>query len=426
MRLRFVVLGSLLGALVVCAPAGMAEAAPRHNDGLTTNATPNPIMAGEGVLIYGQLTGSDIRGKTVRLYHRVNPSRHFVPVGRTRTNSFGFYEFTRAEGVVYSNRSWFVRGPGSSHSRTVYERVQALVSLQASQAVSDTRQPIVFSGHVTPSHAFERVFLQVQRGSGDDWRTVASTRLNAASNYSLSRRWRIPGQRTVRVLLPADARNIRSASDPVAIVIEQAQVPDFTISSSDPVITIGQSATISGTLHMPGSTKPQPKTPVTLCGRTANEPTFMCDTAGVTGSDGSYSFTVTPVHNEVYQVRTTLPPHRHSAPLFEGVRDAVTLTASTSSTVAGRPVAFSGTVTPNQAGDTVYLQRLGADGDWHTVAVHRVLANSTFQFVRVFGDVGTKTFRAWVLPDPANLGGASPPVAVNVSLPPVSSLPPAH
>jgi hypothetical protein len=426
MRLRLVVLGSLLTALAVCAPAGIAEAAPRHNDGLTINATPNPIMAGEGVLIYGQLTGSDTGGQTITLYHRVNPSPHFVPIGRAKTNSFGFYEFTRAEGIVYFNRSWFVRGPGSSHSRTIHERVGALVSMQANQAVTDTRQPIVFSGHVTPNHAFQRVFLQVQHGSGDRWRTVDSARLDAGSSYSVSRRWRIPGDRTVRVVLRGDARNIRSVSDPLAIVIEQAQVPDFTISSSDPVITIGESAMISGRLYMPGTKKPEPNAPVTLCGRTAAEPVFMCDTAGVTGSDGSYSFNVTPVHNEVYFVQTTLPPHRHSARLFQGVRDAVTLTASTSSTSAARPVTFSGTVTPNQAGDTVYLQRLGADGDWHTVAIDRVRADATFQFVRAFGYAGSKTFRAWVLPDPANLGGASPSVAVNVSLPPVSSLPQAH
>jgi hypothetical protein len=425
MRSRIVVLGSLLVAFAVCATAGVADAAPRHNDGLTINATPNPIQAGEGVLIYGQLTGSDIGNQTITLYHRVNPSHRFVPIGRTKTNSFGFYEFTRPEGLVYTNRSWFVRGPSPSHSRTIHEQVQALVSLQADRTITDTRTPIEFSGHVTPNHAFERVFLQVQRGNGDEWRTVASDRLNGGSNYTISRAWRIPGARAVRTLLRADGRNVRSPSDPIAIIVQQAQVPDFTISSSDPVISVGQSATISGTLYARGTKKPEPNTPVTLCGRTAGAP-FTCDTAGVTGSDGSYRFTVTPEHNEVYFVETTLPPRRHTAKLFEGVRDLVTLAASATSTPAGQAVTFSGTATPNQAGDTVYLQRLGADGDWHTVGVHTVTGNSTFQFVRTFGNAGTKTFRAWVLPDPANLGGASGSVAVDVTLPPVSTLPAAH
>lgn len=425
MRLRFALLGSLLLALGLFATAGIAEAAPRHNDGLTINATPNPIQAGEGVLIYGQLTGHDVANQTITLYHRVNPSDHFTVLGRTQTNSFGFYEFTREEGIVYSNRSWFVRGPTLSHSRTVHERVQALVSLQANQTEVDTRTPVVLSGHVTPSHAHQRVFLQVQRGTANQWHTIDDGRLDGNSDYSIPRRWRIPGERLVRVVLRADPRNIRSPSDPVAVVIQQAQVPDFTISSSDPVVNVGESATISGTLYMKGTTTPDPNIPVTLCGRTAGQ-SFMCDTAGITGSAGTYSFSVSPEHNEVYFVETTLPPHRHTARLFEGVHDVVTMTASSSPATAGQPVTFTGTATPNQAGDIVYLQRLGADGNWHTVAVHTVAANSTFEFQRVFGTAGTKTFRAWVLPDPANLGGLSPSVAVSVSLPPVSTLPEAH
>jgi hypothetical protein len=423
MRLRFALLGSLLTALVAVGVPAAASAAPIHNRGLTINATPNPILAGEGVLIYGQLKGGDISRQPIRLYHRINPSNRFTLVGKTITDSFGFYEFTRAEGVVYTNRSWFVRGPDSTHSRTIYERVAALVSLQASTTNADTSQPIIFSGHVTPNHAFERVFLQVERGATDGWDTLASTRLGPGSNYAIPYRWRIPGERVVRVLFRGDARNIKSPSDPVSITIQQHQVPDFTINSTDPLIQVGQSTTLFGKLYMNGSTTPEPDTPVTLCGRIAGEQQFTCDTAGVTAGDGSYSFTVSPEHSEVYVVQTTLPPHRHTARLLEGVRDAVTLTASSSSANAGQKVTFSGSVTPDKAGDTVYLQKLGVDGDWHTVAIGTVRPNSQFQFVRVFGTAGTKTFRAHVLEDPQNVGGVSPTVTVTVTLPPVASLP---
>ncbi len=426
MRLRLAMLGSLLAAFAVAASPGVVSAAPHHNRGLTINATPDPIIAGEGVLIYGQLQGGSVAGQTISLYHRVNPSRGFTLIGKTTTNAFGFYEFTREEGLVYTNRSWFVRGPGNTHSRTVHERVAALVSLHASRASADTRQPILFYGHVTPDHAFERVFLQVQRGSSDDWRTIDSGRLGPGSNYAIVHRFRIPGERTVRVLLRADSRNIRSASDPVNVTIEQAQVPDFTINSSDPVVQYGQSATISGTLYKAGTKDPEPNTAVTLCHRPAGQPQFTCDAAGMTGGDGGYSFTVSPVQNTVYVVTTTLAPHRHTAALFEGVQDVVTLTASSSTATASQQVTFTGTVTPNKAGDVVYLQRLGADGDYHTVGVGTVRPDSTFQFVRVFGNAGTKTFRARVPGDPENVGGASAPVTVTVTLPPVSSLPPAH
>ncbi len=423
MRIRFALLGSLLTALVAVAVPAVATAAPVHNRGLTVNATPNPILAGEGVLIYGQLRGGSPSGQPVRLYHRINPSDHFSLIGHTKTDSFGFYEFTRAEGIVYTNRSWFVRGPDGTHSRTVHERVAALVSLTASTATADTSQPIVFSGHVTPNHAFERVFLQVERGASDDWRTLASTRLGPGSNYSIAYRWRIPGERIVRVLFSGDPRNIVSASDPLSVTVQQHQVPDFTINSTDPVIQIGQSATIFGKLYMQGTTTPEPDTPVTLCGKIAGQQQFTCDTAGVTASDGSYSFPVSPLHDELYVVQTTLPPHRHTAGLLEGVHDAVALTASQSSAQAGQKVTFTGSVAPDKAGDTVYLEKLGTDGDWHTIAVSVVRFNSRFQFVRVFGTAGTKTLRAHVLEDPQNVGGVSPPVTVAVTLPPVTSLP---
>ncbi len=423
MRVRFALAGSLLTALVAVAVPGVASAAPVHNRGLTINATPNPIIAGEGVLIYGQLKGGTVKGQPIRLYHRVNPSAHFSLIGKTTTDSFGFYEFTRAEGVVYTNRSWFVRGPNSTHSRTVHERVAALVSLQANTTTADTSQPIVFSGHVTPNHAFERVYLQVQEGATDNWKTLARTRLGPGSNYVIAYRWRVPGEQVVRVLLRGDPRNIRSASDPLSVTIQQHQVPDFTINSTDPVIQVGQSATIFGKLYMKGTSTPEPNTPVTLCGRIAGELQFHCDTAGVTSGDGSYSFTVSPEHNEVYVVQTTLPPHRHSAHLFEGVHDLVTLAASTASATAGQRVTFTGTVTPDKAGDVVYLQRFGADRDWHTVAIRVVRFNSTFQFVRVFGTAGAKTFRAHVLEDQLNVGGVSPAVTVSVTVPPVTSLP---
>ena len=423
MRLRFALLGSLLAVLMAAVAPNIASAAPQRDRGLTIDATPNPIIAGEGVLIYGQLRGRDVAGQPVKLYHRINPSTQFTLIGKTTTDRFGFYDFTRAEGIVYTNRSWFVRSPDGAHSRTIHERVAAEVSLTANMTTADTGQAIVFSGHVTPNHAFERVFLQVQKGVTDNWLTVASTRLGPGSNYTIGHHWRMPGERLVRVLFPGDRRNIAGASDPLSITIQQRQVPDFTINSTDPVIQVGQSATIFGKLYMKGSTTPEPNTPVTLCGKVAGQQHFTCDTAGVTGSDGSYSFTVSPVNNEVYVVQTTLPPHRHTARLFEGVRDLVTMTASSSTANAGQRVTFTGTMTPDKAGDTVYLERFGADGNWHVVAISTVRPNSTFQFVKVLGNAGTKTFRAHVLADPLNVGGVSPPLTLTVTVPPVSSLP---
>jgi hypothetical protein len=424
MRPRLAVLASLLATLVVIAGPATATAAPRHNRGLTINATPNPIIAGEGVLIYGQLRGADVAGQPILLYHRLAGSPRFTFVGATRTESHGLYEFTRAEGVVLTRRSWFVRGPGRTHSRTVHERVAALVSASSNVTDTDTNHPIVFSGHVTPNHPFQHVLLQVQNGSGDRWHTVKTGRLDAASNYSISQRWRTPGLRVVRVVFPGDIRNNPGDSDPITVMIEQAQIADFTINTSDPIVSFGQSATISGTLDNPGTTTPEPNTAVNLCSRIAHQSIFTCNAATTTGADGGYSFSVSPTTNAIYVVKTTLPPNRHSARLFEGVRDLITFAPSSTTSAVGQVVTFTGTVTPNKAGDGVYLQRLGKDGNWHTVEVRTVRFNSTYQFGWRFGNSGTAVFRARILGDGANVGTASPAVTITVAPAPVSTLPP--
>ncbi len=429
MRLRLAVLASVLSALVAVAAPALVSAAPRHNRGLTINATPNPILAGGGVLIYGKLNVAPIGGQTIVLYHHLAGShRGFTRVAQTTTDAQGLYEFTRAEGVVLTNRSWLVREAGGQrvHSRAIHEQVAALVSMTPSAVTTDTDHQIVFTGHVTPSHAFERVLLQEQSGSSGDWRTIEVGELGPGSNYVIAYRWRVPGQHDVRAVFEGDDRNIRGESDPATVTIHQAQVPGFTVNSSTPILPEGSSVTISGVLDSQGTTVPEPATSVTLWARSVGQSQFHAVGSTVTHTDGSYSFTEIPAVNTVYVVRTTLAPHRHTALLFEGVRDLVTMTAGSTTSTIGGTVVFTGNVNPNKAGHWIHLQRRGADGDWHAVEAVRVRSDSTFKFAWTFGKAGSEQFRARIYSDPYNAGAASSPVAITVTgTAPVSTLPPA-
>ena len=60
------------------------------------------------------------------------------------------------------------------------------------------------------------------------------------------------------------------------MTVEQKQVPGFTIHSSDPIITDGQSVTLSGVLDQPGSATPEPSTSVTLYGRIGDLFPLLC------------------------------------------------------------------------------------------------------------------------------------------------------
>ncbi len=425
MRLRFTVLACALSALAPAALPSLASAAPQHNRGLSIRAVPHRIIAGESVLIYGRLHGPNHANQTIRLYHRINPRPGFSLISVTRTDSQGLYEFTRAEGIVQSNRSWYVRGPGFTHSRTVHEHVAALVSLAASATDGFTRHAITFSGTVTPNHSGASVALQAEMGSGDNWRTLKRGRIASNSTYQIAYAWRVPGARDVRVVFGGDARNTTGVSDPATVVIQQTQHSDFTINTSDPVVPNRLPYTISGTLYQPGTTTPEPATAVSLFAALPGSNSYHEVTTTITDTSGSYSFAgLTSSTNQRYQARKTFAPARDSsAILFEGVQDVVNMTASSQTSTAGGHITFSGSVSPDKAGHVIYLQKFGKDGNWHTVEVQTVAPGSTFSFAWTFGAPGTKQFRARITGGPDNVGAASPPVTVVVTQPPVTGLP---
>jgi hypothetical protein len=406
---------SLLAALSAIALPGAANAAPRQDDGLTINAVPQQIIAGEGVTLYGRLTGPDAGHRAVRLFHRVGSNRGFTLVGVTTTDANGYYEFTRAEGVVLTNRSWFVRGPAQAHSRTVNERVSALVSLAAPATQVQTSHWAVFTGNVAPGHAFERVVLEQRRAGTDQWQTLTTRFTGRGSHYRIAYRWRVPGVYELRVTFPGDRRNVRTSSDPITETVQQTQMPAFTINSSAPVINLGGATTISGVLITPGSTAVDGNVPITLLGRPTGQRSFTALAAATTGPDGSYRFTQAPTTNMTYLVEATQTPGRRSAALFEGVHSVISATTDSMSGATGSTLTFTGSVIPGSTGGIVYLQRLGDDGDWHNVAVTVTNPASGYSVATTLGDPGSETFRARVLGNGVNLGGASAPMTVTVS-----------
>jgi hypothetical protein len=432
MSLRIAMPASLLAVFVVVMGSGAVSAAPRRSVSLTISATPNPIIAGEGVLVYGQLNSTDPANKQIVLHSQRVAGGTFAIAGTTFTNAEGFYEFIRADGIVMTTRSWYVTspGPGAPRSRMVHESVAALLALAASATVSNTNRPLTFSGSITPNvHAGEKVFLQKQTGaSGDSWSTIGQGVIATSSHYAITRSFLQPGTYVLRTMFRGDNHNATASSDPVSVLIDQTESPAFTINTSDPTIGTDKPVTISGVLYTPSSTRvPLPATSVTLWAHTAGR-TYIRLGSTPTGSDGSYSFTQMPLHNETYQVRTTYipPPRRKTAQVFEGVADVVSLTASSTTSMVGGEVTFTGTVSPDKTGHVIYLERSGADAHFHIVKTGFVATGSMYSFTWTFGAEGTKDFRVLVPGGEENLSGASLVVSVAVSgVAPVKSLPPA-
>src|ERR1700721_4238249 len=88
-----------VAAVVACACAAIPSIAPAHGPvrdrALTIHNSPQNIVAGDPVLIYGRLLGRESANQQIVLWHRINPRAGFTIIGRTRTDSSGRYEFTR-------------------------------------------------------------------------------------------------------------------------------------------------------------------------------------------------------------------------------------------------------------------------------------------------------------------------------------------
>ncbi|MDQ6744428.1 MAG: alkaline phosphatase family protein [Actinomycetota bacterium] len=220
MRGRLLVLSlSLLlvtigGGATLLVSSSAAKRSPRHLRP-TISAQPNPSTAGERVVIHGRVPFAR-PGTGVVLWHRLPYHRRFTRVLVTRTRRGGRYVIVRRGGVVQTNRRWYVVARGR-RSRTMFQRVHALVTLSASSMSVDPGTTVTFSGHVEPRHAFGNVRLEQQFGSG--WRLVARVRLNRSSDYSVSEQLATAGTLAFRTVLDRDPRNIRSTSPTVPVTV---------------------------------------------------------------------------------------------------------------------------------------------------------------------------------------------------------------
>ncbi|MFL5816342.1 MAG: hypothetical protein ACJ76L_01945 [Conexibacter sp.] len=288
-------------------------------------------------------------------------------------------------------------------------RIAATVSLDQPGGDLTTATPIAFTGKVAPANAGHRILLQRQAGLlGDRWVPIDGGFVRADGSYSIVHRFRVPGDRTLRTLLLPNRRTLRTPSAPISIAVQQLQVAGFTIGSSAQPIDFGQSVAISGTLTGGANTS------VTLFARDEWRGRLHAIATGTTDATGAYAFTQSPARNTVYQVRVTSDPHQRTARLFQGVRDVVSLAASTTTAAVGDVVTFSGTVQPDKSGHAILLLRLDG-GVWRTVAVARVGDGSSYSIPFTLAAAGTAQYRILVPGGPVNQRGLSSAVQVTAN-----------
>jgi hypothetical protein len=385
---------------------------------------PRQIRAGDPVTIFGKLTCRHRRGEgaaVVKLFHHLPGSFGYSYVQSTRTDAEGFYEFTRADGVVDSNRSWAVSARGT---RSVGKRIRVAASVTLSGPTEGTQlltghpNAVTFTGTVSPADVGARVILQRQNAAtGGEWRRIDRGVVAPGGMFSIAHTFIVPGDANIRVLVRSQGRNIPSASNELEYEISQAQNPALTIMASPDPISFGQSVTITGTLAAGANM------PVELLARTRLQQGFAPIAQVTTDASGNYAFPAqSPVNSTFYKVSGG---GKTSAVLYEGVKDLLSAAVSATTVQAGGQVTFMGTVAPSHPDHIIYLERQNAnDGGFHVVQVALVNPDSTYSIVHRVYDPGTKVFRVYIPGGPENQGAASAALTLQVTPSPAAALTP--
>ncbi|HTA14881.1 MAG TPA: hypothetical protein VK781_08500 [Solirubrobacteraceae bacterium] len=431
-------------SLLVLVPASaLAHKHPSRNGrcAVDINVAPRETVAGEPVIVFGRLrcvNQANAANQEVKLFHHLvgQPGYGFVQSATTDAN--GFYEFANVDGVVETNRLWFVR---SHNARSTAKRIRVAAQVTLSgpaegQLLTGVPNRVTFTGAVSPADVGARVILQRQNATtGSEWHHIDSGVVDASGNFTIVHAFVVPGDANIRVLVRSQRRNIPSESNLLAYSISQAQNPDLTIQASADPITFGEAVTISGKLAS-GSSQP-----VTLLARNRYQHGFAPVAQADTNAAGEYSFSPqVPVNSTFYRVQGTslpCPPHppRHfrgcrasrisSAVLYEGVRDVLTAQVSATAVQAGQSITLSGAVSPDHTGHVIYLERQNARGaGFHVIQVSFVGAGSVYSIVHRLYDPGVKVLRVYIPGGPENQGTASQPFSIQVTPAPASSLTP--
>jgi phospholipase C len=123
---------------------------------------------------------------------------------------------------VQTNRQWFVTS-GGLRSRVVSVRVHARLTLSASPTSAVAGKPVGFTGRVRPSHPRGPVLLQ-QRVGSIPWTTIEHGRLSRKSRFSISHVFTLAGTHRLRVVLPRNKQNLRSASRSLTVSVTKPLV----------------------------------------------------------------------------------------------------------------------------------------------------------------------------------------------------------
>jgi hypothetical protein len=398
----------------------------RHSSGgcrVSLDVAPRLATAGEPALAFGRLSCKEAKQKVTLYESSTGGTPGFTAVGETETVEAGVYKLNTP--TLSTNSLFYVVVDGAQSPRRAV-RVAAQVELKGPPegVVPDTlrtgrRNNVEFSGTVNPVDTGALVVLQRQNAiKGNEWHRIGRpVAVTQEGHFSIDHTFVVAGDANIRVVVRNGGHNVVSPSNVLSYEIVQAQNPQLTIESSANPISIGQSTTLSGVVA--GA----PNTEVRLLARAAKQIGFTPVSEVKTNGSGDYTFPAqAPLVNTYYRVDGA---GKSSAVLYEGVKYVLTAEVKETTVPAGKPLEFSGTVTPEEDGHVVYLERLNVTGTtYHVIDIGTVGADSKYSIVHTFYDEGTNTVRIKIPGGPQNATTDSAPFTITVTAPVPSTLTP--
>jgi hypothetical protein len=401
-------------------PSTPASASELKHCSATIESSSSSITAGDTVTIFGKLScpsGVSVgeRQLTISEGQQGTAAAALTSLGSATTEADGSYKLSSL--AFDTNTTFHVRI--GNHGARVVVKVAPLVTLSgpspaaflsavgSGHALGARPAKVTFNGTVKPADGGGRVALQVAYAeSGEQWRTVSFGTVDPDGSYTVAHRFRTTGQASVRVLAHMRGRNVLAASEPLTYEVVQPQNPKLTIHSSLAPLAYGQATTIGGiAAEAPNQT-------VTLLAHTHGI-NFAPVATTTTDSGGNYSFAAqAPSESTYYRVSVA---KTLSTTLYEGVKRTLTLDPPPAATQAGQPVAFTGSVTPADEGQTVYAERQNASGIGFHIVASATIGASGFSIAHTFTNAGSYTMRIRVPGDPALQTATSAPFSFAVA-----------
>jgi len=401
-------------------PLSHKHASPTGTCRIGLLAEPHTITSGETVQVFGQLVcpGASGEGQTVTVYGHSVGSPSLKVLGTPTTGAGGFYTLEQKD---ITTDSFFYASAAGARSATRTVRVAPVVTLagppETLTLFTGTRNRVTFTGSVNPADAGAELALQRENAtSSEEWHVIQRGTVGPGGVYAITHIFSVPGDANIRVIVRKHGKlSVRGTSNTLSYGISQRENPSLTIHTTSYSIPYGSPITLNGTLAS-GSGKT-----VTLQARTVGKEFETVTSTPATGG-GDYKFVVIPLHDTTYRVTGG---GVSSAALFEGVKYVLTAGISAMTVQSGQPLTFAGTVTPGNAGKTVYLERENSfGGGYHVADVGSVTAGGTYSITDFIFGVGKAVFRVKVPGDPNNQAIASAPFTVEVTPAPPASLKP--